>query len=677
MLPPKTTDIKPLYARALDLQKQGKGAEALAIHQRILLAQPKLAEVHFQIGRIHAEAGHTDKAEAALRKALALKPGEAAIWQALAAVLRGGAAKKLAREAAKAGIVLGTEAEAAPILAGLARDPAKAEAAALALVKQAPQAFWPVFVLGQARLARGNWAGALGALEAAHARDPHHAEAALALGQCLARLDQPSRAEALLRPLAGSSSRARLALARLLREGLRFDEAVAVLGDDAASAALAAELALAEAARGHVDAALEAATRAISAGADPVALSLDLARGLQGAGAAAAMPRALELGLAQFPGDPRLLTQLAAHLQSDGAFDRAAAILDDVIAAHPGHAPAYLSQVSSRKLSEGDPLLDQLLTQAGRADLPVADRRILNFAAAKAMEGLKRREAVIDHVHRANRLMASEFGYSFEADLAAARALVADWPVLQSIAPEAPSDPVFFVTGLPRSGTTLVETILAAHSGVAAGGEMPFLNRALAPALEGLRAGVPDPGAFAAAGARYLAAGRRRAGGTLFTDKAISTFSRVGHAATALPGARFVILDRDPRDVGWSIYRNMFAPGSHRYATDLATIGRYIRLHDALVAFWADALPDRVMRISYEALTAEPEPVIRDLVAFAGLDWEDACLAPEKSGRRVETLSFAQVRQPIGRQAVAGWRAYETDLAPLIAALETEIDLFA
>jgi hypothetical protein len=108
---------------------------------------------------------------------------------------------------------------------------------------------------------------------------------------------------------------------------------------------------------------------------------------------------------------------------------------------------------------------------------------------------------------------------------------------LEGLAASGPEDPVLFVTGLPRSGTTLVETILAAHPEVTAGGEMPYLQRALAPAMEALRQGEADPERFAEAGRRYLVAAHRRGGGgPVVADKAISTFSRMGHAAAALPG---------------------------------------------------------------------------------------------------------------------------------------------
>jgi hypothetical protein len=312
-----------------------------------------------------------------------------------------------------------------------------------------------------------------------------------------------------------------------------------------------------------------------------------------------------------------------------------------------------------------------LAEQLGRADLPPRTRRVLSFAAAKFAADRGDAEAETAHLDRANRLMAQAFPYSFEADLSAGRAFAGDWPHLEGMETGGPDDAIVFVTGLPRSGTTLAESVLAAHPDVTAGGEMPFMSRALAPAIEGLRAGTPDPGRFAEAGRLYLkAAGRRTGAEGVIADKAISTFSRIGHVAAALPNARFVVLRRDPRDTGLSLWRNMFPEGLHRYAYDQVQMARYIRLHEALVDFWAARLPGRVHVLDYEALTAAPEPEIRRLVEFCGLDWDDACLAPETAQRNVATLSFAQVRKPIGRGSVAGWRRFEAGLKDLIAELD-------
>jgi tetratricopeptide (TPR) repeat protein len=683
MLPPAVKDIPQLYQQALALQKAGRDADALTAFRRILMARPNTPEALFQIGRIETAAGNLTEAEANLRKALALKPREAAIWQALHTVLTGTAARRLSRDAAKAGVVLGTETEAKAIAALIPRDAAKAETRALAFVKAAPHAFWPALTLGQVRMAQQNWRGAFGPLDMAHKRDPAHVGAMTALGICAARLDLPVRAEALLKPLGAGATDAALALAESYRGSLRLDEATALLAQIKPTGPHARRLhrdrAQVLALSGQGGDARRAAAAAIKSGASPVAMAHDLAAALQEAGDIPGATRALADAIKDHPQDASLRTHLAQFMQSAGDLPAAEAELHAALDLDDGYAEAYRAYMAGRKIGADDPVFARMQSHLGRPDLDQSARRILNFAAAKALGDLGRPADAFAHLDRANRLTAQAYPYDFKADLAEARALVADWGRLQSLSCAAsPQDPVLFVTGLPRSGTTLVESILAAHSTVAAGGELPFLSRAMKPAMETLRAGAPDAQAFADAGARYLKTARRRTGAALFTDKAISTFSRVGHTLCALPAARIVILRRDPRDVGLSLYRNRFPDGLHRYANDLTSIGRYIRLHDAMVAFWADRVPDRVHIVDYEALTADPEPAIRALVAFAGLDWEQACLHPERAERRVETLSFASVRQPIGRGAVAGWRAFETDLQPMLRALDdTSIDLSA
>jgi len=677
-MPPPTASLTDRYQQALALAQQGRRAEALSILTALRLARPDTPEILFQIGRLEAAEGRADAAETALRRALALRPKEAAIWQALHGVLTGAARQELERAAGRAKVVLGTDSDLRPVYAALQKGQVdRAEALALSLVKAAPAAIWPALALGEVRMAKGAWAGALGPLEKAHERAPDMTRAHTALGETLARLERYARAEPLLvaAAKAGDES-ARLSLARLLRRTMRAEQAVTTLEGATPSATLHRDLALALAELGRGPEARAAAATSAKPGPARLALLRQVADALQGAGAIAEAEATIEAALAEAPRDPGLLTYRAQFRQSAGDLRGAETDLAAAMEADPDTAEAYRAYMNGRKIGGDDPVVARLTARLARPSLPRDARRVMHFAAAKAAMDLKAPDA-FTHLHTANRLTAEAYPYSFDADLAEARRLVADWQTLRAWATEGPPDPVLFVTGLPRSGTTLVETILAAHPEVTAGGEMPFLSRAMAPALERLRDGQGAAAEFAEAARLYLRAARRRTGiEGPFTDKAISTFSRVGHVATALPGARIVILRRDPRDVGLSLCRNLFAEGMHRYAYDLATIGRYIRLHDALVAFWAEALPDHVHVIDYEALTAEPEPQIRALIAFCRLPWDDACLAPEKSDRRVETLSFAQVRAPIGRQAVAGWQRHEAELAPLIRALEdTEIDL--
>ena len=677
MLPPSQAEIPRLYQQALDLQKAGDVEAALAIHDRILRAVPGQAEVLFQKGRILADKGDPAGAETSLRAALKAKPAEAAIWQALHGVLVGAPRSKLEREAARAGIALGVAAETKPILDRVAKgEPGEALKQAMALARAAPMAAAPVHAVGAAHAALGQWAQAVTAFAEAVRREPQNAVFLVDLGRALTQTGRPEAAIATLREAEALGADVALPLARALSDSCREEDAAAIL--EAASARkatfpLLAQLAIARAALREVDAARDAFLAALRCrprgnGTD---LRQRLATALGDAGEISSAITLLTEGLATEPDHAGLLTARGQLRQSAGDLADAEADLTRTIALAPREPEAYRAYANGRKSAADDPVAARLATQLARPDLPARTRRVMRFAAAKFAADRGDVAAEIDQLDRANRLMAEAFPYSYEADLAIAREFAGDWPRLRDLTPKGPEDPVVFVTGLPRSGTTLVETILAAHPDVTAGGEMPYLSRALAPALEALRADDADPVRFVEAGQRYLTAARRRTDAPrIIADKAISTFSRIGHAATALPGARFVVLRRDPRDTGLSLWRNMFPEGLHRYAYDQTAMARYIRLHEALVAFWAERLPDRVHIVEYEALTEDPEPVIRKLIEFAGLPWDDACLAPQSARRSVATLSFAQVRQPIGRGSVAGWRRFEAGLADLIAALD-------
>lgn len=683
MLPVNPARIKQLYGQAVTAQSAGQAEEALALYAQVLQARPDLAEAHFQVGRIHAARGDAAKAETALRNALKSRPKEPAIWQGLASVLTGGKLKKLQREAAAAGISLTSVPDIAPILRQIEQGQAKAaETAAFGLVTRFPNAAEPALALGLARKALGHWAGAIGPLEKSVERAPDDPRALLALGECHVQLGQWLRAETALTRAANLGADVALPLARTLRETCRVEEAEALLASAIARHRKRPDLHLDH---GDTLAALrrpEEARRAYDS-----AIRLGRSRGLLArlsetlaaegeTGAAAALMDEL------VKSDPRNVafrTIRGQQRQTAGDMDGARTDLLEATRISPDAAEAIRSYVGGGKIKPDDPILPILEARADNATLPALSRRVLAFAMAKAQEDLGHHDRVFRYLNRANRMMRAEFPYRFEADLDAARALIFGHDALRK-APaltECPDDAPVFVTGPPRSGTTLVETILAAHPRVTAGGEMPFLVRALHLPLDRVADGLTAAEAgFAEAGRSYMTAARRRSGAVdILTDKAISTFSRVGQAALALPNARFLMLRRDPRDVGLSIYRNMFPQGRQLFATDLADIGRYLRLYEAMLDHWAEVLPDRVHVVDYEALTAEPEPQIRALIKAAGLDWDAACLEPHKARRNVATLSFAQVRQPIYRASVAGWTRYETDLEPLLDALEKPVSL--
>ncbi len=665
-------DLTGLYREGMAAQQAGHFAEALAIYDRILGAQAGIPEVLFQKARCLTETD-PDAAEATFREALKGKPKEPAIWQGLYGTLRGPARVKLEKDAQRKGIVLGSEADTRAIFAALKKGHAtQAEAAATGLAKRAPAAFWPAYALGLARLALLK--PALAPLEIAVARDPSHGAARVALARAYIAVGRPIKAEAVLADAELSADRT-LLMARILRDTARAEEAVALLQSvEVKPPRGAAELAISLAQVGHSAAAMKSIKIAVAAGATPELLTRVAASAAEEAGDFAGAEAMIDAALVK--PTAHLLTHRAQLHQSAGEFAQADETLRAAIAALPTYGEAFRAYMNGRKVEVDDPLLPAMMAAIERADIKGPDRAALHFAGAKARGDLGDHGAVFGHLETANRLMARAYPYSLDTDLAEARALATDWRVLKDSPAQGPGDPVIFVTGLPRSGTTLVETILAAHPAARAGGEMPFLNRSLAPVMEALRHDTLDARDVAVSGQRYLRAAQRRVGeGSVIIDKAISTFSRIGHAARALPGAQFVLVKRDPRDVGLSLYRNMFPEGLHRFSYDLAAIGRYVRLHDAITEFWAWALPDRVYLVEYEALTANPDREIRALLQAVGLPWDEACLSPEATGRRIQTLSFTQARQPISTGSVAGWQRYKAELEPLIDALDVNFDI--
>ena len=169
---------------------------------------------------------------------------------------------------------------------------------------------------------------------------------------------------------------------------------------------------------------------------------------------------------------------------------------------------------------------------------------------------------------------------------------------------------------------------------------------------------------------RYRALVRRDCGhdDPVVTDKAIMSHLIIGLLHRALPEARFVVVHRDPRDIALSIYRNHFALGTHTYSCDLSDIAFVIKAVRRNVQHWKRALPGVIHEVRYEDLVSDPEPQARALIAAAGLEWEDQCLSFHEKKGAVQTLSLAQVRQPLHAGRREAWRRYEAQLQPFIDA---------
>ena len=236
-----------------------------------------------------------------------------------------------------------------------------------------------------------------------------------------------------------------------------------------------------------------------------------------------------------------------------------------------------------------------------------------------------------------------------------------------------------FVVGMPRSGTTLVEQILASHPRVFGAGELMDLPR-LAGALEqtgGL--GFPEAAAglprqdWERLGAAYLEGLRARAPvAARVIDKLPDNFLRLGLIRLALPGARIVHVVRDPVDTCLSCFSKLFT-GQLHYSYDLAELGRFYRAYAGLMAHWRAVLPPQVLcEVRYEDVVADLEGQARRLLDHCGLDWDARCLAFHENKRPVRTASAAQVRRPLYASSVGRWGAFADLARPLLAALRGE-----
>jgi tetratricopeptide (TPR) repeat protein len=320
-------------------------------------------------------------------------------------------------------------------------------------------------------------------------------------------------------------------------------------------------------------------------------------------------------------------------------------------------------------------------------DLDPEDASNLHFTLGKAEEDRGHFAEAFDHYARGNAIQHGLRAYNPDASTAVLRrakalftpAFFADRAGWGEGAP----DPIF-VVGLPRSGSTLVDQILASHPAVEGTRELQDIQ-VIADwiAASDPASAYPDPLAnmprdvAARLGRDYLdwAAPLRKLGRPRFTDKAPWNFRHIGLIQLILPNAKIIDVRRHPLACGLSAYKQHFAQGWD-FSYDLADLGRYYADYVALMAHFDAVLPGRVHRVIYERLVADTEVEVRRLLAYLGLEFDPACLRFFDNGRAVATPSSEQVRQPIFTDAIDHWRGFEPWLGPLKAALGPVLDAY-
>jgi len=368
---------------------------------------------------------------------------------------------------------------------------------------------------------------------------------------------------------------------------------------------------------------------------------------------------------------------LTGVLMQMGRFHDAAACIDMALSRDFWLPMAYSQLVHIKKMAESDrPLLSRIEWLLRQPRFSDEERAELHFALGKAYDDLDEYERAILNIDEANR--AKRRGRSFDAAAGErfAESLIGRFTpefLSQNGVAGSTSDIPVLIVGMPRSGTTLVEQILSSHPEIAAGGELSFWSEAVS-SFRCDAEGRIDPRWIAQTGEAYLALLRdisptaRRV-----TDKRPRNFNFIGLAHIVFPNARIIHCRRNPVDTALSIYfQNFFMRID--FAQDRGDIVAAYRAYSRLMAHWRDVLPqDRLLEVQYEELVKDRETQTRKMIAFCGLDWNEACLRPERNPRAVQTASVWQARQPVYKTSVERWRRYEPWLGELRELLGDEL----
>jgi tetratricopeptide (TPR) repeat protein len=373
---------------------------------------------------------------------------------------------------------------------------------------------------------------------------------------------------------------------------------------------------------------------------------------------------------------------LGVCLKALGGLDEARDSFKRVIDLNKGGFAAYplLAEVST--FTPDDPILLRMEEVLQAAENQLAPQLMpLHFALGKAYEDLGQHDRSFKHYKTGAALKRSQLNYREDVTLARFDQIrrIFDAAFFRSAPFDGvPSDVPVFIVGMPRSGSTLVEKIIAGHPDAHGAGEIRMLSRQLN-ALRGRFPNLPQyPQLVTKMGAvhyrivaeGYLKKVQARAPKALrITDKMLTNANLLGLVHTLFPKAKIIHACRDPMDSCLSAYTKLFMD-EMPFTYDLGELGRYCRKHNELMAHWGAVLPAGTIKtVRYEDLVADPPRVAREVIDFIGLPWSDTCLDFHQKLRPSETASIAEAKRPILDGSVGRWRRHEKDLAPLMEAL--------
>lgn len=382
------------------------------------------------------------------------------------------------------------------------------------------------------------------------------------------------------------------------------------------------------------------------------------------------------------PNNPNYRFSLASAQRYLGKTDAAAVNLDKAIELNPLDCEAQLLRSGFRTYTETDNNIDDLLNTLQQLAADDPGQAQLHYALSKEYDDIGRFDDAFEHLRQGAAQRRSALAYDADSDLA----------MIDSIQQQFAADyfanrqqgfinaePIFIV-GMPRSGTALVENILANHSVVRTIGEAQNFGIELVNQCERILGFVPTSSSelvtaarqvdFAALGDAYFAQARP-AGSDIahFVDRQPVNFIYAGLIHLALPKAKIILVERDPVETCFTAFRTLF-PGAYPYSYDLTELGNYFVAYFKLVNHWRSVIPGAIHSISYEDIVLDSRPAIEGLLDYCDLSFEDACLNFHSHGDKPQGLSPIQLRQQLRERSLGHWRNYRAQLQPLIDVLD-------
>jgi tetratricopeptide (TPR) repeat protein len=684
-------NVEHALERAAKHQSAGRLGEAEAILKQILEAQPRHAHALHLLGVVAYQAGRIELAIDWVAKAVELK-GDVALFQSnLAemyrqmgnvdeAIRRGQRAVELDPNMASAHSNLGIA------LYDRGQDDA-AQTAHLKALAIVPQLVQSLNNLGSIERRRKNLSEAAQWYQKALAAEPDYLESLSNLGAVLVEDENPRLAV--------------VALQRALELRPDYPEALCNLGlarlqmDQAEEARALFGRAL-QLRRGYPEALVGLAVvrhelgdplgsvalldEAIALGSPMANAYLQLGSIRADLGESDAAEAAYQRALALDPKTPDALVGLSNLRMEMGRLEEGRALLHEALALDPEHVGACFQLVQAAPVRRDDVILKTLSAQAEKRDALRLGKRIsVHYALGKAYDDLGDYAAAFTHFQEGARCNRSKFEYDAQADeaLALRIAAIVNPDFIERLRGGGdPSDTPIFVLGMPRSGTTLTEQIIASHPEVYGAGEVGDL-------LEIVRGsgGASKPAAFPenlsgltretlSSWARHYVARQieRAPNARRVTDKMPANYLVLGLIPLLLPNARIIHVRRDPLDTCLSCFTRLFSrPQPATYS--LTELGRHYASYARLMAHWRSLVPGAFLEVQYEDIVADLEGQARRIFDFCGLPWNDACMAFFMTRRPVRTASVFQVRRPLYSSSVGRWRHYEKFLDPLIESL--------